>query len=168
MDQTSDGGYVVAGYSNSDVTGGGDVSETNNGSFDYWIVKLDSGGGIEWERLLGGSGTERAESIAQTSDGGYIVAGISTSSASGDVSDGNHGSGDYWIVKLDGGGNIEWERLLGGSEIEWARSIKQSSGGDHIVAGYSESSASGDVSETNHGLGDYWIIILNKLGKLLK
>ena len=104
IQQTSDGGYIISGYSTSSANG--DVSGTNHGSYDYWIVKLDALGNIVWNKLLGGSGTETARNIQQTSDGGYIISGYSTSSANGDVSGTNHGSNDYWIVKLDALGNI--------------------------------------------------------------
>jgi hypothetical protein len=162
MAETSDGGYVVAGYSNSSASG--DVSGMNSGQPDYWIVKLNSGGGIEWDTLLGGSSEEEAYSIAQTSDGGYIVAGYSASSASGDVSGVNNGEWDYWIVKLNSGGGIEWDTLLGGSYSEAPSGIAQTSDSGYIVAGYSFSSASGDVTGTNNGVVDYWIVKLNSGG----
>ncbi|GHV33488.1 hypothetical protein FACS1894187_01890 [Synergistales bacterium] len=96
IQQTSDGGYIVAGWSDSrdgDVTG-----NHSRFSYDYWIVKLNSTGGIVWQKSLGGSSYDAAYSTQQTSDGGYIVAGSSTSN-NDDVS-GNHGYYDYWIVKL--------------------------------------------------------------------
>ena len=97
IQQTSDGGYIVAGYTGSND---GDVSGNHGrGSFDYWIVKLDETGKIQWQKCLGGSSYDEAYSIQQTSDGGYIVAGY-TGSNDGDVS-GNHGYTDYWVVKLD-------------------------------------------------------------------
>jgi hypothetical protein len=162
--QTSDGGYIVAGYSSSDVNDGGDVSGMNNGFSDYWIVKLNSGGDIEWDTLLGGSFDDIAYSIVQTSDGGYAVAGYSSSSATGDVSGTNNGAFDYWIVKLNSGGGIEWDTLLGGSSDDVALSIAQTSDGGYIVAGHSSSSATGDLSGTNNGSNDYWIVKLNSGG----
>ena len=73
----------------------GDVTGTIHGLTDYWVVKLDSAGNIVWQKLLGGSGNELAWSVQQTGDGGYIVAGWSASSASGDVTGTNHGGNDY-------------------------------------------------------------------------
>ena len=110
--QTTDGGYIIAGTSNSND---GDVSG-NHGRDDYWIVKLSSTGILEWQKSLGGSGDDDANSIQQTTDGGYIIAGGSNSN-DGDVS-GNHGSDDYWIVKLAPSGSIEWQKSLGG---KWRR-----------------------------------------------
>ena len=164
IQQTADGGYIVAGYSDSSASG--DVTGTNHGGFDYWIIKLDSLGNTSWDKLLGGSGLDLASSIQQTADGGYIVAGYSSSFTSGDVTGTNHGGFDYWIIKLDSLGNISWDKLLGGSGNDLAYSIQQTADGGYIVAGYSESSASGDVTDTNHGLKDYWIIKLDSLGEI--
>ncbi len=111
---------------------------------------------IEWQKCLGGSGEDYATSIQQTSDGGYIVAGYSSSN-NGDVS-GNHGESDYWIVKLDDSGSVQWQKSLGGTGEDVATSILQTSDGGYIVAGYSYSN-DGDVSG-NHGNSDYWIVKL--------
>src|SRR5690349_15381819 len=70
---------------------------------------------IEWAKCLGGSGVDWAQSIQQTADGGYIVAGWTKSNDS-DVS-GNHGAEDYWIVKLDTVGNLVWQKCLGGTNL---------------------------------------------------
>ena len=94
VQQTSDDGYIVAGYTDSND---GDVSGYHGGG-DVWVVKLDRYGNIKWQKALGGSYDDKAYSVQQTSDGGYIVAG-STYSNDGDVS-GNHGEDDVWVVKL--------------------------------------------------------------------
>lgn len=156
--QTSDGGYIVAGYSNSnngDVTG-------NHGNFDYWVIKLDSAGVLQWQKSLGGSGEDRAYAIQQTSDGGYIVGG-SAASTNGDVT-GNHGIADYWIVKLDAAGALQWQKSFGGSAIDEAHTIQQTRDGGYIVAGRSESFG-GDVTG-NHGTSDCWVIKLDGGGVL--
>ena len=133
IEQTSDGGYIVAGGSNStdgNVTG-------NHGSQDSWVVKLDTSGDVVWQKCLGGSSSESANSIEQTSDGGYIVSGYSNSN-DGNVT-GNHGSQDSWVVKLDKSGDVVWQKCLGGSSIDYGNGIKQTSDGGYIVAGYSGS-----------------------------
>jgi len=158
IQQTDDGGFIVAGYSESND---GDVSG-NRGSADYWVVKLNSAGEIEWQRSLGGSGDDVAYSIQQTSDGGFIVAGRSNSN-DGDVS-GNHGSADYWVVKLNSSGEIVWQTSLGGSSWDFVPSIQQTADGGFIVAGGSTSN-DGDVSG-NHGGGDYWVVKLNSAGEI--
>jgi hypothetical protein len=154
--QTSDGGYIAAGFSQSND---GDVSG-NHGSYDDWIVKLNNSGTIQWQNSIGGSGDDGANSIQPTSDSGYIVAGYSTSN-DGDVS-GNHGSYDRWLVKLDSTGGIQWQRSLGGSDVENAQSVEQTSDGGYIAAGHSNSN-DGDVTG-NHGAEEYWISKLNSSG----
>jgi hypothetical protein len=161
IQQTLDGGYIVAGESASndgDVTGHHDGININ---FDYWIVKLDGAGNIQWEKSFGGTDNgssiiqDIATSAQQTTDGGYIIGGYS-SSVDGDVV-GNIGMEDYWIIKLNSVGNIEWKKNYGGTDNDDARSIKQTNDGGYIIAGYS-SSFDGDVSG-NHG-GDYWVVKL--------
>jgi PKD repeat protein len=164
--QTTDGGYITAGnvYSqDGDIAGSG-----FHGTFfnDYWVVKLDSAGVIQWKKALGGSGNDLAQSIQQTTDGGYIVFGYTTSN-DGDVS-GNHGYVDYWMVKLNSSGTIQWQKTLGGTgqegynnipfEVDGAHSIQQTTDSGYILAGYSKSN-DGDVSE-NHGNFDYWVVKL--------
>ena len=103
---TTDGGYIVAGWTNSndgDVTG-------NHGIYDCWVVKLNPSGTIQWQKTLGGTSYDVAYSIQPTMDGGYIVAGY-TASNDGDVT-GNHGSYDYWVVKLNPSGTIQWKKPL--------------------------------------------------------
>jgi len=157
IQQTNDGGYIVAGFSltnnNGDVTG-------NHGGGDIWVVKLNELGNIQWQKSLGGSSTEVPRSIQQTSDGGYILAG-KTFSEDGDVT-GNHGNGDYWVVKLNELGTIEWQKALGGSNVDDAKSVQQTNDGGYIVAGFS-ASIDGEVSG-NHGNDDAWIIKLSVTG----
>jgi uncharacterized delta-60 repeat protein len=121
IQQTNDGGYIVAGYTES----------FGAGSQDLWILKLNSAGDIEWQKTYGGS--ERAYSIQQTNDGGYIVAGL--------------GSGDFLILKLASDGTIEWQKGYGGSGSGSAHSIQQTSDGGYIVAGrtWSFGAGNGDI-----------------------
>ncbi len=164
IEVTSDGGFIIAGYSHSSVSG--DVGDNNNGRADYWIVKVNALGEIQWEKLIGGSLDDYAESIIQTSDGGYLVAGYSLSSASGDVSETNNGDSDYWIVKLSETGNVIWNRLIGGSKEEKAYEVIETLDGGYAVVGHSESSESGDVTGISNGILDYWIVKLDGLGNI--
>ena len=156
--QTSDGGYIVAGTSASED---GDITLYKR-TYDYWIVKLSTEGELEWQKSYGGNGSDMANSIIQTRDGGYIVAGNS------DSNDGDltlpKGSTDYWIVKLSLDGELEWQKSYGGSQEDVANSIIQTSDGGYIVAGKSNS-ADGDITDPR-GLYDYWIVKLSTDGEL--
>ena len=182
IEQTGDGGYIATGFTNSS---NGDVSG-NHGGADVWVVKLDSGGTLQWQRCLGGTGAERGYDIEQTGDGGYIITG-STTSDDGDVS-GHHGVkitegtvinspvsndedisefqevSDFWVVKLDSGGNLQWQHCLGGWNYDESYSLCGTGDGGFIIAGvtYSED---GDVTG-NHGLGDFWVVKLDSAGTL--
>ena len=161
IQQTADGGYILAGNSNSingDVTG-------HHGSGDYWVVKINVDGDIQWQKSLGGTGLDLAYSVQQTTDGGYIVTGWSNS-INGDVT-GNHGNGDYWVVKINVDGDIQWQKSLGGSKTDIARSIQQTTDGGYVVVGTS-SSYNGNVSG-QHGIlyEDYWVVKLNANGGIL-
>lgn len=160
IQQTNDGGYIVAGYSNSND---GDVSG-NHGLMDVWVVKLDDTGRIIWQKSFGGSGVDMANSIWKTFDGGYIVAGGS-GSKDGDVT-GNHRGLDVWVVKLNDTGGIQWEKSFGGSGYDIANSVQQTFDSGYIVAGYSNSK-DGDVTG-NHGAADVWVAKLNDTGKILR
>jgi len=159
IQQTTDGGYVFAARSTSNDI---DVSE-NNGDADYWIVKLNASGEIIWQESLGGSGYDEPQSIRQTTDGGYIVAGFSYSN-DGDVSE-NLGDADYWIVKLDETGNIEWKKSYGGSGGDYAMVVQQTSDGGYIVAGNSFSS-DGNITGNDGNILSYWVTKLDESGEL--
>jgi len=154
--QTTDGGYIIAGYTNSND---GDVSG-NHGNYDYWIIKLNSIGNIAWQKSLGGSSDEFAYSTNQTVDGGYIIAGY-TSSNDFDVS-GNHGQKDFWIVKLDSSGSIVWQKSLGGTNNDIAYSVVQTPDMGYVITGSSESS-DGDLT-VNYGAKDCWVVKIDNLG----
>lgn len=157
--KTSDGGFIVAGYSKSI---NGDVT-ANQGDSDYWVAKLTSNGDIIWQNSFGGSGMDHARSVIQTSDGGFIIFGISISN-DGDITN-NKGGIDYWIVKLDANGILIWEKSFGGSSYDYGTEIQETNDGGFILCGYSNSN-NGDVTG-NHGNYDYWIVKLNILGEIV-
>ena len=158
IQQTTDGGYIVAGNTNSND---GDVSGYHGGG-DCWIVKLNNSGIIQWQKTLGGTNSDWSASIQQTTDGGYIVS-CNTTSNDGDVS-GYHGGRDCWIVKLNSSGTIQWQKTLGGTYNEQSYNIQQTTDGGYIV-GSSTYSNDGDVSGY-HGGGDCWIVKLNNSGTI--
>ena len=150
---TDDGGYLVGGRSNSPSIGG----EFSKGGYDYWLIKINDSGTIEWQKLIGGNDQDFFQSISRTSDG-FLLAGFSSSSESGDVTGVSNGGSDYWIVKIDDEGNIQWDRLLGGVDSDFPGAIETTSDGGSIVVGGSFSSSSGDISGESNGVIDAWIV----------
>lgn len=151
IQQTADGGYVVAGYTYGPL-----------GNTDYHIVKLNNLGTTQWQKYYGGTSSDAAYSIQQTTDGGYIVAG-ETNSSNTDVTN-NNGSFDYWILKLDGLGDLQWQKALGGSSYDYGKSVQQTTDGGYIVCGYVNST--NGLITGNHGDADYWVVKLNNLGSV--
>ena len=166
--QTTDGGYILGGTSRSNISG--DKTENNwdttQTRADYWIVKTDALGNIQWQNTIGGSGHDELYSILQTTDGGYIMGGRSTSLISGDKTENTVGGDDYWIVKTNSSGNIQWQNTIGGSGNDWLYSIKQTTDGGYILGGWSFSNISGDKTENSNGLEDYWIVKTDSLGNI--
>lgn len=162
--QTLDGGYILGGHSNSGQTG--DKTESSQGSIDYWIVKLGAAGNIQWQNTIGGNDLDRLGSVALTMDGGYIIGGFSMSGVSGDKTDPNNGSNDYWPVKLDSAGNIEWQHGMGGSGSDVITSISQTMDGGYMVGGHSSSGVSGNKTEPSQGNFDHWLVKLNTYGDI--
>jgi hypothetical protein len=130
--RTSDGGYITAGSTYS--SNNGDVAGVNKGYSDIWIVKTDADGNIVWQKNYGGSGTDVANAITGTVDGGVLVAGYTRSSNTGDVGL-NQGAEDMWILKLDANGNLLWQKTFGGTGSESAEAVTSSTDGGFIVAG---------------------------------
>jgi PKD repeat protein len=171
IQQTTDGGYILGGYSASGISG--DKTEANQSSsssyFDYWIVKLAANGTIEWQNTIGGGNNDLLQSIQQTTDGGYILGGYSTSGISGDKTEANQGSSlyyDYWVVKISATGTLEWQNTIGGSSSDYLQSIQQTTDGGYILGGYSASGISGDKTETSQGSYDYWVVKLTATGTI--
>ncbi|MFC2137232.1 cadherin domain-containing protein [Bacteroidota bacterium] len=144
---TSDSNILIAGQSN----------------YDYYIVKLDYSGDIIWSNNYGGSGWDFAESIAETDDGDYIVAGF-TYSNDGDVH-GMHGIRDYWIIKLTSEGDTVWTRCFGGSGYDQAYSIVRSKDNSFIIVGRSDSE-DGDVTGLINAT-DFWVVKINESSDIL-
>jgi len=156
IQQTTDGGYIVAGSSYSND---GDV-EGNNGSSDFWIIKLDKIGNVEWGENYGGEETDFPNSIRQTSDGGYIIAGWTRIFAAiwgQDI--------DYWIVKLNKTGELEWEKKYGSINDEKANAVRQTNDGGYVIAGTTESNDR-DVGANNEET-DIWVVKLDSIGNLV-
>ncbi|MES1223755.1 MAG: T9SS C-terminal target domain-containing protein, partial [Bacteroidota bacterium] len=157
--QTSDGGSIIAGNTNST---NGDVLG-NHGSYDYWLVKIDAAGTVQWKKTYGGTTSDKGYAVIQLSYGGYLAVG-NASSTDGDVT-GNHGSSDYWIIRLNSAGTILWQKSLGGTSTDVARGVIQTLDGKLMVIGYSRSS-NGNVTNA-HGGYDFWLTKLDTSGNLI-
>ena len=164
IEQTADGNYIVSGTSNSSQSA--DKSENSMGGLDFWIIRLDESGNVIWENTIGGSGDEYHAFIEPTKEGGYILGGRSDSDISGDKTDSSNGNWDYWILKLDSSGNIQWQNSIGGSNLEDLYNVFQTFDGGYILGGMSKSGISGDKTEDRHGNSDYWIVKTDSLGNI--
>lgn len=120
IEKTSDGGYIVAG----------NTSPYGLGRSDFWILKLNSLGVVEWQYRYGGGGEDFAAAIRQTADDGYIVAGQTDSFGAG--------SNDVWLLKLDMNGISQWQRTYGNTGNDVARSIERTTDGGYIIGGESD------------------------------
>ncbi|QMU31030.1 T9SS type A sorting domain-containing protein [Adhaeribacter radiodurans] len=165
---TSDGNYLVGGYSQTDKEG--DKSEPNKGGNDYWLLKIDPNGKKIWDKTLGGTSDDYLKSILVTSDGGYLVGGSSTSGNSGDKTEGTRDSpesdypSDFWVVKIDGNGKKLWDKTFGGGEHDDLSDIIATADGGYLLGGTSASGREGDKSDFPKGITDYWVIKINANG----
>lgn len=172
--QTKDGGYILGGSSSSNKTVADSKgkldefgkSENAKGNLDYWIVKLDSEGKKEWDKTLGGRYYDELKSIEQTQDEGFILGGYSNSPISGDKTEANIGQGDYWVIKLNQDGLIQWQRTLGGDKDDNLFTLTQTKDKGFIVGGSSNSSATDAKSETSKNGSDFWILKLDEIGNV--
>lgn len=139
VQQTSDGGYIVAGSTYSYGAGLGDV----------YLVRVDVYGETIWTRTFGGSGDDMGMSVQQTTDGGYIVAGSTFSYGAG--------RGDVFLIKADDSGNVAWTSTYGRSGYDGGYSVQQTTDGGYIIAGRTESNA---------GSFDVYLIKTDALGNV--
>ncbi len=158
MATATDGSVIAAGYTTSDD---GDVSGIH-GNSDAWVIKVDASGVLAWQRCLGGNGTDNANGVLLTADGGCLISCYTTSN-DGDVS-GNHGDYDMWAVKLDADGAIEWQHCLGGTTSDGGYAAVQDADGGYTITGFA-TSTDGDVTELA-GASDVWLVHLDAAGAL--
>lgn len=144
VQQTTDGGYIIAGY----------TSSYGVGSVDAWLIKTDEQGNQQWTKTLGGYSSDGAWCVQQTTDGGYILTGWTLSSGPGYV-------GNAWLVKTDGTGNQQWSKAFGGDDVDRGYHVQQTSDGGFITTGYTSSFGAGldDVLliKTDSSGNEQWI-----------
>lgn len=176
--QANDGGYVIAGTTKSTD---GDITDKTGNDADYWVLKLNSAGEKVWSKTYGGSGDDRATNITKTSDGGYVISGYSRSN-DGDVS-GNNGFQDYWILKIDTSGNLQWQKSFGFAGSDQGFKVFETAEGNFFATGFLDVSASGgqgndftpgsngsvggNTRNPQHGVGEFWGILMDSQGNKL-
>ncbi len=138
--QTPDEGYVFTAMDDS----------FGAGQYDVWVVKLDRNGTSEWQKAYGGSQSDYGQSIYPTAEGGYILGGSTLTFGAGEA--------DVWILKLDGDGHIEWQKVYGGANDDWLYAIRQTSDGGYLAAGGTSSFGAGDY--------DGWAFKLDASGNI--
>jgi hypothetical protein len=138
--QTSDGGYAIAGFTISFGAGSGD----------FYVVKLDANGNLQWTKTIGGPAREEGNSLIQTSDGGYAIAGYTESFGAGEL--------DVYVFKLDAKGNLQWTKTIGGKKEDAGTSLIQTSDGGYAITGFTNSFGAGDW--------DVYVVKLDAQGNL--
>lgn len=161
---TNDGGFAVAGHT---VSSDGDVTN-HHGFYDYWVIKLNEIGELQWQKTYGGTGGEYATSIIETLDGGFAIGGHNSYN-----SEGNHGEMDFWLVKTDALGIQQWQHSYGGSSSEYLSAVIQSSDGGYVMAGSTNSSDGqvtgfhgGDDGDPDSLPDDFWVVKTDSSGNL--
>jgi len=146
MVQTRDNSYTIAGYTKT--------GEYWNGKniYDFWLAKINSEGTLLWNKTYGGSGNDQAYSVVQTSEGGYALAGKSNSTSGSEY--------EFWLVKTDAMGNMEWNRTYGGADGDsQANSIIQTDDGGYVLAG--------NTNAFGAGLSDAWLVKTDSSGDIV-
>lgn len=150
-----DGGYIVVGEYFS-------MAPADYYSSYLWVVRLDASGNMVWNKKYGGSGQDFALNVTKTFDGNYIVSGVTHSPEMA----GYRGEGDFLVMKINGAGDVIWQKTMGGSGADYGpMKVKETPGHDLVLLGFTTSD-DGDVS-LNRGLSDMWLVKLDPAGNLL-
>lgn len=159
LELTPDGGYIIGGESKS-FSIGGDRTQSSRGGNDYWVVKVDSMNNKEWDKCYGGYSDDELHDIKKTVDGGYILTGESRSELSGDktIDAYDFDIDDYWVIKVNRRGEIQWQKIFGGASKDASYSLIQDTEGNFVIAGMSNSNISFDKTENCLGNFDIWVL----------
>ncbi len=159
---TSDGGVMITGRSTAGIIG--DKSEASNGSFDFWIVKTDADGFLEWDKSFGGSAIDDGVHVVEASNGGYLLLGKSQSGVSGDKTAASFGNTDFWVIRINADGDKIWDKTFGGDGYDTPIEAFAMDDGGFVLAGTSTSSVSGNKSAVNKGASDVWLLKIDANG----
>lgn len=161
---TADFGFILAGSSISDKSG--NKQEKNIGNLDYWVWKMDENGALNWQKSLGGTGIDLLNKVITTRDGGFLLAGTSTSLNNGTKKHQGYGQEDFWIIKLNADGSEQWQKTLGGVSSDVLKTAIEVDGGGYLIAGSSASPKSELKKKASSGNKDYWIVKLDATGEV--
>jgi len=180
---TPDYGFILAGSSVSKKSG--NKTDTNRGDLDYWVWKMDEKGDLDWQKSFGGSAQDKLRSVVLTNEGGFLLAGSSQSGNASpnhskegekgtdtptpdyDKKDYCRGESDYWVVKLNAKGGEEWQKTIGGSGQDELSVVVRTKDGGFVIGGSSSSDKSGEKIVDGYGGLDYWILKLDRDGKIV-
>lgn len=175
MSLTTDGGYVFGGITTTRNPSSEITQHTRDTVVwpekegDFWIIKTDGGGNPLWDKRYGGYKEDRLWSIRQTPDGGFLLGGESLSGIGGDKTGPSRGGMDFWVIKIDSNGNIEWDATYGGPGNDTLRAIVPMSDGSYMLAGYSNSQAGFEKSvNARAGSADFWVVKIAADGTYMK
>jgi hypothetical protein len=163
--RSPDGGWLLVGRSDSGTNG--NKTAAGFGDVDGWVVKVDANGNKQWDRTFGGTNYESISAVLPTADGGYVLAVHSNSGISGNKGVTNFGGYDCWLVKIDGGGNKQWEAVFGGTLDEYVHTLAPAVGGGFLLAGGSNSGQDGNRTAPNLGAAavrDIWVVKVDENG----
>lgn len=163
---THDGGFAILGYTLSSQVYAAGNNLSTIGQEDIWLMKYSANFSLQWQKCLGGYGSDVAslgKGLIETSSNEFVVIGSTRSNDS--IVTGNHGSWDYYVVKLDSVGNILWQKCLGGTLTDIGYSVCESPDHDYLLIGSSESN-DGNVSG-NHGGIDFWVLKVDTSGSII-
>jgi hypothetical protein len=124
--KTSDGGYIIVGYTDLYGSGGSDI----------WLIKTDANGNKLWDQTFGGTNNDWGACVEETSDGGFIITGSTASFGAGNT--------DVWLIKTDSGGNKLWDQTFGGTNNDNGNSVEQTSDSGYIISGTTNSYSVGN------------------------
>ncbi|WP_396149984.1 T9SS type A sorting domain-containing protein [Flavobacterium sp.] len=164
--QTNDGGFLLGGRSRSNI--GFEKSENSRGnSHDFWILKLNPQGDIEWQKTIGSTDTDLLSDMLITQENDILIGGTSAGLISGEKTVESNGLSDFWILKLNSIGDILWQKSIGGNNQESLFRMSQTIDGNYLLGGSSNSSISGDKTSNSRGLNDYWTVLIDTDGNII-